>query len=199
MAEQNTPYIDTSYNSRIELLPAQMNNDIYINLKSNLIKQKENKCNKDGYIVKIYKIVKYDNGYCEPENLSGSAFFDISFNCRICIPIVGTKLTCKLTEINRALISACNGPILIMIRNNDLNNDNFTYGSDGIIKHNATDKYISVNDIVVVTIIAKKFHINDTIIKVIGYLDNMASSAEIAQYNNEVYTTEESKQDIEFI
>ena len=37
--------------------PQQINNDIYINLKNNLKKKVEKKCNKYGFITKIYKIL----------------------------------------------------------------------------------------------------------------------------------------------
>ena len=55
MAGISTPYLDSELYSRILIRPQQINNDIYINLKNNLKKKVEKKCNKYGFITKIYK------------------------------------------------------------------------------------------------------------------------------------------------
>ncbi len=59
MNKLSSPYIDTELYSRILIRPQQINNDIYINLKNNLKKKVEKKCNKYGFITKIYKILDF--------------------------------------------------------------------------------------------------------------------------------------------
>ncbi len=89
MNKNHGPYIITEMTSSISLEPHQMNNNIYKNLKSNLIKRHEGKCYKDyGFISKIYEIVSYSNGYITPENPKAAARFSIVFTCKLCYPLL---------------------------------------------------------------------------------------------------------------
>jgi hypothetical protein len=56
------------------------------NISFTLIAYKE-KCNRNGFIDEIYRIIDYSDGFMPPENLNGAAIFEISFHCRLCIPI----------------------------------------------------------------------------------------------------------------
>ena len=95
MAEITSPYFDTQLHSRITIHPQQINNDIYINLKNNLKKKVEKKCNKYGFVTKVYKIVDYSDGEIIPENLDASHVFNIKFSCRVCLPVMDNLIICK--------------------------------------------------------------------------------------------------------
>jgi hypothetical protein len=56
-----------------------MNSDIRIHLKANLKKKVEKKCNKNGYVDEVYKILEYGDGIMKPENLSGNVLYNICF------------------------------------------------------------------------------------------------------------------------
>jgi DNA-directed RNA polymerase subunit E'/Rpb7 len=84
MNDIKSPYSDNEYNTCVDLLPHQMNNDIYKHLKSNLQKNIENKCNKYGYVTKLYNIIKYDIGQTFPENFSASVLFKVTFKLYLC-------------------------------------------------------------------------------------------------------------------
>ena len=133
MTELVSPYIDTELYSRVQLLPYQMNNDKYINLKINLKKKVEKKCNKYGYVTKVYKILNHSNGIIDPENFSASAVYNIKYSARICIPIEQTDIICKVDTLSKVLIKASNGPILCIIKQTDVNNEYFDYNSSGLI------------------------------------------------------------------
>ena len=49
-----SPYIDTEQYAKISLHPYQMTNDVNINLKINLKKKAEKRCNQNGFVSKIY-------------------------------------------------------------------------------------------------------------------------------------------------
>ena len=121
MAEITTPYFDTELYSRILIHPQQINNDIYINLKNNLKKKVEKKCNKYGFITKVYKIVDYSDGEIIPENFDASHVFNVKFSCRVCRPVINNKIICKIDLLNKALIKASNGPIICIIGINYIN------------------------------------------------------------------------------
>ena len=55
-----SPYINTELYTTVHLLPNQMNNKLYINLKKNLEEKVSKKCYKNyGYIMDVYKILDF--------------------------------------------------------------------------------------------------------------------------------------------
>jgi DNA-directed RNA polymerase subunit E'/Rpb7 len=187
MNDIKSPYSDNEYNTCVDLLPHQMNNDIYKHLKSNLQKNIENKCNKYGYVTKLYNIVKYDIGQTFPENFSASVLFKVTFNCRICIPIIGTELICNITNINKAIIAAENGPIIIIITTKNINLTNFNYDKNNNIIYNDTKDQLKVNDLIKIKILAKKSIKGSNNIKIIGFLNNLANTEEKEIYYNDMH------------
>src|SRR3990172_11202868 len=117
-----SPYINTKLYTHVALLPNQMDNKLYISLKKNLEDKVVKRCFRDkGYIMDVYKILEYKDGVIEAENPSGSAIFDISFSCRLCIPLKGKQIVCKVDRVNKLLITVTNLPILIIITNERIN------------------------------------------------------------------------------
>ena len=90
---------------------------------------------------------------------------------------------CKIDAINKILIKAIYGPIIIIIKKNDFNDKIFKINNsrDLLYKENILKK----NDFVTVKIIAKKLSYNDTRICSIGYLDRIPTQKEIDKYYNE--------------
>jgi DNA-directed RNA polymerase subunit E'/Rpb7 len=187
MSDIKSPYLDTEYSTCIDLLPYQMNNDIYRHLKLNLQKTIENKCNKYGYVTKLYSITEYNIGQTFPENFSASILFKVKFNCRICIPIIGTELICSITNINKAIIAAENGPIIIIITTKNINLTNFNYDKNNNIIYNETREQLKVNDLIKIKILAKKSIKGSTNIKIIGFLNNIANTEEKQIYYNDMH------------
>ena len=92
MSDLGNPYYDIEQYERVMLKPEQMNSDILLNLKINLREKVEKKCNNNGYIDYIYKILKYGEGLMTAENLSGSAIYPVSYHCRIYAPLENSKI-----------------------------------------------------------------------------------------------------------
>ena len=110
-----SPYIDTFQYTRIKLEPHYFNSDLESNLLHILRQKESKKCNKNGFIDEIYQIESYKGGYISPENLSGSAMFDIKYNCRICYPTIRSTIIVQVKTINQELVVGTNGPIFIFI------------------------------------------------------------------------------------
>jgi len=178
-----SPFVDIEMNEMIKLLPRQLNNDIYINLKNNLIKKIEGKCNKHGFIKKIYKIVSYSSGLIHTENLDGSVIFNIKYLCSMCYPLLKTNIICKIDLITKALIKGKNGPLIIIIKINNLNNNNFILENNDIINIKTNEKLIQ-GDHVIVNIIAKNFYPKDERIILLGNLYSIAKKKEIDNFFN---------------
>jgi DNA-directed RNA polymerase subunit E'/Rpb7 len=192
--KNDNPYINTKLYTRISVKPEQMNNNIYINLRYNLLNKLENKCYKDyGYISKIYGIDDIKHGKIYGENLSSSATYNVEFSCRLCRPIENMNIICKIIRINRALITAENGPILVIIVSDKINNDIFFTDNNNILRYKSDNKSkkLESGDFVVVTILNKTFNDGDDKIKIIGYLNNIASDKNIEEYYENIYNKNE--------
>ena len=173
-----SPYRNIKQYTRISIEPYHMNSDIILNLKLILKKNKEKKCNKNGFIDEIYKILEYSDGMMHPENLNGCVIYNITYQCKICIPVENTLIIGQIKVINQELIIANNGPIMIFIpkENVDTNNWEIIDGYKNNNKKLATDDYVKIQ------ITDKRINQNDNQIKSIGKLIDFASSEEVKQY-----------------
>ena len=181
------PCKDVVLYTRVILLPHHINNDLYINLKKNLIDKVEGKCIKDGYVIKIYKILEYKDGIIEPENFTGSAIYDVKYLAKICVALKESTIVAKITSYipNANLLLAEFGTIMkiILAKNKrDLNEKNFIIGNDKSILHKPTQRKIGLNDFVKIQLKSIKFHHNDIVIKCMGYLDDIAYPEDIAEF-----------------
>jgi DNA-directed RNA polymerase subunit E'/Rpb7 len=181
------PCNDIEMYTKVILYPHQMNNDIYINLKKNLVDKLENKCTQHGFIKKIHKITSYTNGIIEPENFTGSAVYNVKYLANICIPIEKTIIIGKITSIipNTQFVVVEYGNILKLIfmkRSSDINTQKFSIIENNNIKHTQSGKILSNNDYIKVVIKAVKFYPNDTMIKCMVSLEDIPTNEEIQIY-----------------
>ena len=185
-----SPYKNVEEYTQILLEPYQMNTDIKIQLKANLKKKVEKKCNKNGYIDQVYKILSYGDGIMKPENLSGNVLYNIKYLCRLCIPIENSIIISQVKVINQDLIITINGPIMNFIPRDHIDTvywdilDNFKY------KLNDNRK-LKIEDYVLVQIINKRINKNDVQIKTICKLLDFANENQIKDYfeNNNSLTS----------
>jgi hypothetical protein len=182
------PCKDDILYTKIMLLPQQMNNELYLNLKKNLIEKVESKCSKDGYIVRVYKILDYKNGIIEAENFTGSATYSIKYLAKICIVIremtIVAKVVSYVPETNFIVTEF--GPIIKIISSKnyrDINQSNLTILGNRTIIHNHSDEAIKNDIYVKIQIKSVKFNQNDKNIKCMGYIYDIATSNEIAKYS----------------
>jgi DNA-directed RNA polymerase subunit E'/Rpb7 len=184
MSELVNPYKNTIFYTRVRLLPVQMNNELYINLKNNLIKKVEKRCNKYGYINKVFKILTYSDGLINPEDFSGSAVFNIKYSGNACIPIENSKIVVRIEKMNNMAILAKNGPIKVVLKHDKISNKFNVVQSVIMFKNeNGTNVPIKAGDYLIVTILAKRFFNKDTFISVYGYIDDIPTETQI----NELY------------
>ena len=185
-----SPYINTKISTSIMLHPYQMDNKIYVNLKKNLEKKISNRCfSKYGYVVKVIEILNYKDGVIEAENTESSALFDLDFSCRICLPLKNTQIICEIDRINKLLITAKNGPILVVITNDRINSSLFFKDNNNNIryKQNEQSKMLEPQDFIKVTLQTIKFYDGDEKIKAIGFIDNIATEEEKKNYYADQY------------
>ncbi len=120
----------------------------------------EGKCLVEGYIKPdSSKIITYSSGLIERGN---QISFEIIFECDICFPVEGTKITCIAKNITKAGIRAESAfdvpsPIVVFIaRDHHYNINEF-----GAVKE---------DDKITVRVIGQRFELNDKFISIIGEL-----------------------------
>ena len=181
-----SPYITTVLTAAVSLEPSQMNNNIYKNLKSNLIRRFEGKCFKDyGFVVKIYDIVKYSDGYIIAENPKSAARFYVTFTCKLCFPLLKKQIICKIEKANRLIMKLNNGPINALITTKDrINPDIFTIDQKtGNLMAKKNDKMVpvTIGSYVKITIESRQFNDQDIMIMTMGQLEDIATDEEVKQ------------------
>ncbi len=179
-----SPYITTELVCSVSLEPSQMNNNIYKNLKNNLIKRFEGKCYKDfGFINKIYDISKYSDGYIAAENPKSAARFYINFTCKLCYPLLKKQIICKIDKANRLIMRLNNGPINVLVTTKDRINKNvfFIDNKTGnlMAKKDGKNIPITIGSYVKVTIDSRQFNDQDTMIMAMGILEDIATDEEV--------------------
>ena len=178
MSENNLviPIVNTILSTRVSLFPHQMNNDIYYNLKYNIIQKVQGKCNEFGYVIKVLKIENYNDGIIDAENFTGSAVYNIRYLASLCIPVEKTQILAKIENINNAIILTTHGPISCVITPEKINTQLFTIELGKYI-YNTTKQELTKNDIIKITILSKKLYKNDIMIS-LGFLDDIATQDE---------------------
>ena len=176
-----SPYKNIAQYTRIMLEPYQINSDISNQLKINLKKKVEKKCNKNGFVDEVYKILHYGDGVMHPENLSGNVLYDIKYHCRLCLPIENSIIIGQVKVINIELVVVINGPILTFIPRDNIDATYWDISNNFKNKKKDNTK-LKVGDYVLVQIINKRINSGDTQIKTMGKLLDFASEEQIKEY-----------------
>jgi len=187
-----SPYRNIKQYTRISIEPYHMNSDIKNNMKLVLKKKVEKRCNNNGYIDEVYKILEYSDGRMPPENLSGSAIYDITYHCKICIPIENTILIGMIRVINQELVVAINGPIMFFLPKEHVDTNIWDIPNGYMNK--TSKKKLSTGDYVKIQIIEKRINRNDSQIKSIGRLLDSATMEEVEKYFGNKVVLEKSGQ-----
>lgn len=187
-----SPYKNIKQYTKIKLLPHQLNSDIRNNMKLSLKKKIEKKCNKNGFVDEVYRIVSFEDGILIPENLSGNVIYDVCYHCKICIPIEDTIIIGQINIINQELIIAKNGPMFIFIPKNQIDTNIWDIVENFLHKTKKTN--LKINDYVKIQIVNKRINQGDREIKAIGRLLDYASDNEIEKYYGNVIQLEEDKE-----
>jgi len=203
MSEIVNPFRNTIFYTRVKLLPYQMNNELYINLKNNLIKKVEKKCNKYGYVNKVYKILSYTDGTINAEDFTSSAVFNIKYAANTCIPVENTKIVVKIEKMNNMAILAKNGPIKVVLKYDKISNKFKLVQGTFLYVEEKKNRQINIGDYLIISILAKRFYNKDNFISVYGHIDDIPTDTQIKDNfepnQDESVTVEEGNKFTEFV
>lgn len=184
------PYMSCVLQTNVSLYPNQLDNNIDLHLKENLIKKYEGKCYEDyGFIHKIYDITKRSVGYLIPENPTGSVTYLVDFACRICNPVVEKQIITKIVRLNNSLIKSECGSIDVINNVSKLDKTKFTITQMNEIFYKKDDEKIRIDtgSYLKILITAKTFNDNDIKITTIGNIIDVANIDEIGLFYNYEY------------
>ena len=184
-----SPFHNISQYTRIQLLPHLMNSDIEDNMELILQKKVEGKCNRYGFIEKVHRIDLYEECIMKPENFSGAGIYNITYYCKICIPVENTIIIGMVKAVNSELIIVANSSIIIFIPKTNINSSSWDISNE--FTHIKRKTVLKPNDYVKILIEKTKINQGDIQIKCIGRLVDYASEEEITKfYGNIIITTE---------
>lgn len=191
-----SPYKDVTQYTKIQIKPHMMNSDIQNIMKLVLRKKVEKRCNKNGFVDEVHRIETFEAEDMRPENLSGAVNFDISYHCRLCIPIENSLIIAQVKAINQELILAQNGPVMIFIPKDNI--DQTVWDVTDKFMHMKDKTNLKVNNYIKVEVMNKRINQGDHQIKIIGQLLDLASEDEINNYYGSIITLDsEQIEDVE--
>ena len=185
-----SPYHNMNQYTRIQIPPHMMNSDIEDNMEIVLQKKVEGKCNKYGFIEKVHRIDTYEECIMKPENFSAAGIYNITYYCKICIPIENTIILGIVKAVNSELIIVSNSSIIMFIPKTNINS--ITWDISNEFTHIKKKTVLKSNDYVKVLIEKTKINAGDVQIKCIGRLVDYASEEEITKYYGSVIASTES-------
>ena len=189
-----SPYRNIKQYTRISIEPFNMNSDIRNNMKIILKKKVEKKCNKNGFVDEVYRILEYSDGMMPPENLNGAAIYNITYHCKLCVPVENTIIIGQVRVINQELVVSVNGPIMIFIPKENVDTNIWDI-PEGYLNKPVKKKLIS-GDYIKIQIVDKRINQNDSQIKAIGKLLDFASQVEVDKYFGSKNTSEKIVDDV---
>jgi DNA-directed RNA polymerase subunit E'/Rpb7 len=197
----SNPFKDTILYTTVVLHPSQLNNNIYSNIKQNLMGL-VGKCYKRyGYISKIYEILERDMGCIRAEDPTASVEYKVKFSCRLCHPIEKSQIVCKINKITPVFISLVRDPIYITVplgNSGSFNENEFYWDAHRkqfIVRK--TNEVLEANTFVKATILSKTFSDKDQTIFAIGHLDDIATDEDINKFYGDEYAPKDTPKEFD--
>ena len=163
-------YFNCVLNRKIIIEPKFLNKNVDECIEKYLKKKIEGLCINEGYVkVDSVKILKKSVGMLIGSRFTGDITYDVAYTANICNPVIGNIIECNVKFINKLGILCTNGPINIIIGRQFHANDEEL-------------NLIKTGDIIKVEVLAKKFYLNQSEIKIIAKLWNENEKSEIKNY-----------------
>jgi DNA-directed RNA polymerase subunit E'/Rpb7 len=185
----NGPYFTTFIKTETCVPPIQLNSNLITNIKQNLIKKYKGKCYGNyGYIMDIYSIDgNIGDGIMRAENNNAAVYYNVQFKTKLCNPISNSVIISRIEDINKHMIFAKSGPIVIIIDGQNINPNKFRYNNMKNaffpLDNDGKDKNSPLNSgsYIKVKIINKRITDRDSKIMVLGFLEDIPTIDEIKE------------------
>lgn len=96
-------YISSQLSQKVHLHITEIGKNIKQNLEKKIVHKNEGKCIEEGFIKpNSIKIISYSSGVVSSEYV----YFDVLFECKVCHPVEGMLIECRVKDITIAGIHA---------------------------------------------------------------------------------------------
>lgn len=103
-----------------------------------ILKKNEKKCNQNGYIHEILKIINISDGIIYESDFSSDLIFKVQYEAIISEPKKNEMIECKIFQISNSDIIAKQGPLLIIVLIDKKDRKNLSNGDHILVKILAT-------------------------------------------------------------
>jgi DNA-directed RNA polymerase subunit E'/Rpb7 len=181
--------------SKVRLKPHQMSYDYVEHLKHNLEHKVVGRCNNDGMITEVIKLLQHSENMIIREDFTACSEFDVTYLANICVPVVNTVSVLKVDSIiydfNDFLIRASNGYVTCVLAVGD--NTRSARVVNGEVFINERTEALKSGDFIKVFIENRRIEAGDNSIGTIGNLLDIATKEEINLYYQNNLTIEEEE------
>lgn len=193
-------YYLTQLKTTVSLLPEQINYSLESHLLTNLKSKLEGKTIDNGIVMRIYRLIEYNNGLIDKINFMGIVVFTVVYECLLCAPIKDLEIVCLVENDIKGYLIARNGPVVVAIRHNNVDLNRFEINNSTIV-HKQTTITVSKGSYLKVTIISINKNAGEKTILTACRLNNIATEEEIASFNNDqaLATNRNPSNEIQFI
>lgn len=193
-------YYQTQLETKVSLLPEQINGDIDNNILDNLKSKIDTKSIENGIVIRIIKLIDYDYGMIDKANLQGSTVYKVKYECLLCSPIADLEMICVIDNIVKGYLICRNGPIVVAIPFINIDTSIFKIIGD-TVQHISTNKEISTGSYLKVSIIDVNNNLGEKKIVAMCKLLNIASKNDIKNFKEEqdLIENEITDNNVEFI
>ena len=177
-------YFRTQLETKVSLLPEQIDGNIDEHILTNLKSKIQGKTIDNGIVIKISKLIDYDYGMIDKANFMGTTVFNVKYECFICSPTKNLEIICILENIVKGYLIAKNGPIIIVIDINNIDTQIFGINNNNVI-FSKTKIPIAKGEYLKVSIINIDNNLGEKTIIAICKLLNMANDNEIKSFEED--------------
>jgi DNA-directed RNA polymerase subunit E'/Rpb7 len=177
-------YYRTQLETKVSLLPEQINGNMDEHLLENLRSKVEGKTMDNGIVLKVIKLVDYDNGIIDKSSFMATTVYNVKYECFICSPTKNLEIICLLENIVKGYLIARNGPVIAAIQFNNIDSQKFEISGNNIL-FSKTKQPIQKGDYLKVSIINLNSNYGEKNIVTMCKLLNLASKKEIKEFEDD--------------
>jgi len=179
---QKALYYKTQFETKISLLPDQIDDQIDEHILNNLKRKIDGKAVDNGIVIRILRLLAYDYGIIDKASSNGTTIYRVKYECLFCSPTKDTELVGRVENIVKGYAACRNGPIVAVLELTKNNESAVFKVTDNEIKHIASGKVVQKGDYLRLSVMSSADNVENMQIAVMCKLVNMATKTEIAKF-----------------
>lgn len=177
-------YYQTQLETKVSLLPQQLDANMDVHMLENLKAKIEKKSIDNGIVLKINRLIDYNYGMIDKANFMGTTVYNVKYECFICSPTKNLEMICILDNIVKGYLIGRNGPVIVAVQFNNIDTQRFEISGETIL--NIKSKIlIKKGDYLKVSVISVNNNLGEQNIVTMCKLLNLADKDEIRRFEED--------------